>query len=297
MNKRKQLLLDTALMLFEKNGVSNTTIQMILDHSGVSKGTFYKFFNSKDDCVLAILEQRIQEDMMIRQELEAQNHNSDFDLLVEQIVVPMISPDKQRVVELFWTGFYSGEFDVENLTRIQLNWLAGRLVQVFGEEVRPYACEGAIFCFGMVHQISNTWRNFHLNQPHWKALVPKLLNYTEVLLRDMVDKQEHIIDAASLAVIDPEFKQTVPDKQHLLAELEKFNRSIQKSHVSIQAKELTQGLLSLFREERLNFSMLRITLTAFQAAFDSGSEQVQSRTIAQSCWSFIEMNGMIETAK
>ena len=88
--------------------MSNTTIQMILDHSGVSKGTFYKFFNSKDDCVLAILEQRIQEDMMIRQELEAQNHNSDFDLLVEQIVVPMISPDKQRVVELFWTGFYSG---------------------------------------------------------------------------------------------------------------------------------------------------------------------------------------------
>jgi len=43
--------------------------------------------------------------------------------------------------------------------------------------------------------------------------------------------------------------------------------------------------------------MLKITLTAFQVAFDSGSEQVQSRKIAQSCWWFIEMNGMIEIEK
>ncbi|MGF9696023.1 TetR/AcrR family transcriptional regulator [Paenibacillus sp. MABNR03] len=297
MNKRKQQLLDTALMLFDKNGVANTTIQMILDHSGVSKGTFYKFFSSKDDCILAILEQRIQEDMMIRQDLEMQGYASEFDLLVDQIVVPMISPDKQRVVELFWTGFYSGEFDVEHLTRIQLNWLSGRLVQLFGEEVKPYACEGAIFCFGMVHQISNTWRNFHLNQPNWKSLVPKVLNYIEVLLRAMVNKQEHIIDAASLAVIDPGIKRTVPDKTYLLAELEKFNHSVQNSQGSIQAKELSQGLWSLFREDTLNMSMLKITLSAFQAAFVSGHAQLQANKIAQACWWFIELNGPIENGE
>ncbi|WP_339852095.1 TetR/AcrR family transcriptional regulator [Paenibacillus sp. FSL W7-1088] len=29
-------------MLFERHGVTNTSIQMILDESGVSKGIFYK---------------------------------------------------------------------------------------------------------------------------------------------------------------------------------------------------------------------------------------------------------------
>lgn len=42
MNKRKQMVLDSALVLFERHGVTNTSIQMILDESGVSKGIFYK---------------------------------------------------------------------------------------------------------------------------------------------------------------------------------------------------------------------------------------------------------------
>lgn len=103
MNKRKQMLLDSALVLFEKHGVTNTSIQMILDESGVSKGTFYKFFGSKDDCILAILEQRVQEDMIIRKDLESQSYASDFDLLVDQIMVPMILPEKS----LLWS--YSGQ--------------------------------------------------------------------------------------------------------------------------------------------------------------------------------------------
>lgn len=288
MNKRKQMLLDSALMLFEKHGVTSTSIQMILDESGVSKGTFYKFFSSKDDCILAILEQRVQEDMMIRKSLESQSYASDFDLLVDQIMMPMILPEKQRVVELFWTGFYSGKCDVANLTRMQLNWLSERLVQVFGEELKPFAFEGAIFCFGMVHQISNTWRNFHLDQPDWSHLVPKVLNYIEILLRSMLERQEHIIDFPSLSMIAPDSKDIALDKNSLIAGLQKFSYAILQSEVSMKAKELTKGLLCLVEQKEINISMLEVTLQAFQTEFESSSLQGEADRIVKNCRSYLE---------
>ncbi|SEL51435.1 TetR/AcrR family transcriptional regulator [Paenibacillus sp. OK003] len=288
MNKRKQMLLDSALVLFEKYGVTNTSIQMILDESGVSKGTFYKFFGSKDDCILAILEQRVQEDMMIRKDLESQSYASDFDLLVDQIMVPMILPEKKLVVELFWTGFYSGECDLEHLTRMQINWLSERLVQVFGEELKPFAYEGAIFGFGMIHQISNMWRNFHLDQPDWKHLVPKILNYIEILLRAMLERQEHIIDFPSLSMIAPDSKELMLDKNNLIAGLQKFSHSILQLQVPIKAKELTKGLLVLVEQKEINISMLEVTLQAFQTEFESSSLQCEANRIVKDCRSYLE---------
>ncbi|SDK13393.1 transcriptional regulator, TetR family [Paenibacillus sp. OK060] len=288
MNKRKQILLDSALVLFGKHGVTNTSIQMILDESGVSKGTFYKFFGSKDDCILAILEQRVQEDMMIRKDLESQSYASDFDLLVDQIMVPMILPEKKLVVELFWTGFYSGECDLKNLTRMQLNWLSERLVQVFGKELKPFAYEGAIFGFGMIHQISNMWRNFHLDQPDWNHLVPKILNYIEILLRSMLERQEHIIDFPSLLMIAPDSKEIVLDKNNLIAGLQKFSHSILQLEVPIKAKELTKGLLVLVEQKEINISMLEVTLQAFQTEFESSSLQCEANRIVKDCRSYLE---------
>ncbi|WP_405156707.1 TetR/AcrR family transcriptional regulator [Paenibacillus sp. FSL K6-0108] len=293
MNKRKRMLLDSALVLFEKYGVTNTSIQMILDESGVSKGTFYKFFGSKDDCILAILEQRVQEDMTIRKDLENQSYASDFDLLVDQIMVPLILPEKKFVVELFWTGFYSEECDLENLTRMQINWLSERLVQVFGEELRPFAYEGAIFGFGMIHQISNMWRNFHLHQPDWSHLVPKILIYIEILLRSMLERQEHIIDFPSLLMIAPGSKKIAQGKNNLIADLQKFSHSILHSEVSIKAKELTQGLLALVEQKEINMSMLEVTLHAFQTEFESNSVQYEASRIVKDCSSYLEQIRLI----
>ena len=45
----RQLLLDTALELFDKKGFDNVTIDEIAEKCDVSKGAFYRHFNSKYD--------------------------------------------------------------------------------------------------------------------------------------------------------------------------------------------------------------------------------------------------------
>lgn len=55
---RKQHLIDTAYQLFNRHGYHATGIDRILEESGVSKATLYKHFRSKEELILAVLQQR-----------------------------------------------------------------------------------------------------------------------------------------------------------------------------------------------------------------------------------------------
>jgi AcrR family transcriptional regulator len=58
MSKKRQILIDTALDLFYRNGVNSVGINEILKSSGVAKRTLYSDFESKESLVLAALGQR-----------------------------------------------------------------------------------------------------------------------------------------------------------------------------------------------------------------------------------------------
>jgi AcrR family transcriptional regulator len=58
MNKKRQLLIDSALLLFYQHGIKSIGINEILKVSGVAKKTLYSHFESKEALILATLEQR-----------------------------------------------------------------------------------------------------------------------------------------------------------------------------------------------------------------------------------------------
>jgi len=60
MNKKRQLLIDTALTLFYSKGINCSGINEVLSLSGVAKNTLYNHFESKEALILAALEQRHQ---------------------------------------------------------------------------------------------------------------------------------------------------------------------------------------------------------------------------------------------
>lgn len=65
MQPRKQHLIDTAYRLFNEHGYHATGIDWILAESGVSKATLYKYFRTKDDLILAVLQQRHDQMMQL----------------------------------------------------------------------------------------------------------------------------------------------------------------------------------------------------------------------------------------
>lgn len=58
MSKKRQLLIDTALTLFYKQGIHTIGINEIITVSGVAKRTLYSHFASKEDLLKAALEAR-----------------------------------------------------------------------------------------------------------------------------------------------------------------------------------------------------------------------------------------------
>ncbi|MFZ3589510.1 TetR/AcrR family transcriptional regulator [Bacillus sp. DJP31] len=63
----KDRITEQSIRLFEKKGFSETSIQDIVDSLGVTKGTFYYYFSSKEQLLMDIHMSYI-EDMILRQE-------------------------------------------------------------------------------------------------------------------------------------------------------------------------------------------------------------------------------------
>jgi AcrR family transcriptional regulator len=55
-NLKKQLIVETAFRLFKQNGFYATGVDLIMREAGVSKRTLYKYFRTKNDLIIAVLE-------------------------------------------------------------------------------------------------------------------------------------------------------------------------------------------------------------------------------------------------
>jgi AcrR family transcriptional regulator len=62
---RRQQILDAARRCFSRDGFHNTTTADIVRESGVSQGTLYLYFATKDDIVVALADERHQGEAMI----------------------------------------------------------------------------------------------------------------------------------------------------------------------------------------------------------------------------------------
>ena len=58
---RRQQIMDTALELFAEQGYANCSIAQLANHSGISKGLMYNYFESKEALLVAIIEEGMSE--------------------------------------------------------------------------------------------------------------------------------------------------------------------------------------------------------------------------------------------
>lgn len=154
MNDRKQHVINKAHQLFIEKGFQATSIQDILDFSGISKGTFYKYFSSKSELLIAIYKAVYKKLQKERNDLLIGKSPSDIEVFVEQLEMQMISNRKNKLIALYEEVMSTNDADLKQYIRIarlrSLRWMFSRFIDIFGEKNKPYLFDCAIMFTGIL---------------------------------------------------------------------------------------------------------------------------------------------------
>ncbi|MEH6908174.1 TetR/AcrR family transcriptional regulator [Neobacillus drentensis] len=154
MYNRKQNVIKMAHQLFIEKGFQATSIQDILDYSGISKGTFYNYFSSKNELLIGIYKTIYKQLEKDRNDLLIGRNPADIDIFIKQLELQMISNRKNKLIALYEEVLASNDADlkqfVQNARLKSLHWYFNRFIDIFGEEKRPYLLDCAIMFQGII---------------------------------------------------------------------------------------------------------------------------------------------------
>ncbi|MDO6654357.1 TetR/AcrR family transcriptional regulator [Anaerobacillus sp. 1_MG-2023] len=155
MNDRKQHVIKMAHQLFIERGFQATSIQDILEYSGISKGTFYNYFSSKNELLIALFKALYGSMETSRDELLIGQDRADLTIFIKQIELQMNTNKKNKLITLFEEVFVSNDEDLKDFLKEgqkrMIQWVFNRFLELFGEDKRAYLLDGAIMFLGILH--------------------------------------------------------------------------------------------------------------------------------------------------
>jgi Bacterial regulatory proteins, tetR family len=155
MNDRKQHVIKIAHDLFIEKGYQATSIQDILDYSGISKGTFYNYFSSKSDLIIALFNMIYKKLEKERNELLIGQSPSDIEIFIKQIGLIMEANRDNKLISLFEEVVFINDFDIKKFIREgnfkMLHWVYTRFLDIFGNDRKNVLLDSAIMFLGILH--------------------------------------------------------------------------------------------------------------------------------------------------
>ncbi|HYK72040.1 MAG TPA: TetR/AcrR family transcriptional regulator [Pseudoneobacillus sp.] len=188
MNDRKQRVLKIAHQLFIEKGFQATSIQDILDESGISKGTFYNYFSSKNELLVAIFKSNYEKVQKERDELLIGRDRSEIEIFIKQVELQMISNRENRFISLFEEVMASNDTDLKRLIELarlrNIRWIYERFIDIFGENKKPYLLDSANMFLGILRE---NIKFYQLANGLHSLNISKVVHYSVNRLIKMVD--------------------------------------------------------------------------------------------------------------
>jgi AcrR family transcriptional regulator len=202
MNKKQQDILEEAHKLFIEKGYLDTSIQDILERSGISKGTFYKYFSSKSELLLSLLS-TLQESMIVKREKLVDEHtDSDCHMFEKQMIFMMHFIAENNISKIIETTLVLNERKIfhyiEELKISTLNWIYKRFQQIFPKGNYPQLFDGAVLFDGMLNNVlrTNKMLNTSLTIEH---AVRYCMEHTKGMMEKEIGNKDPLFDEKVIA--------------------------------------------------------------------------------------------------
>ncbi|MEH7505226.1 TetR/AcrR family transcriptional regulator [Neobacillus drentensis] len=188
MYNRKQNVIKMAHQLFIEKGYQATSIQDILDYSGISKGTFYNYFSSKNELLIGIYKTIYKTLEKERNDLLLGQDPANIEIFIKQLELQMISNRKNKLLTLYEEVMASNDADIKPfIQKLRLNslgWYFNRFIDIFGEDKKPYLLDCAIMFQGIIQH--NLQYNRMANGSGEK--ISRVVRYSVARLVKLVDE-------------------------------------------------------------------------------------------------------------
>lgn len=293
MKDRKQIVIESTLQLFTEKGYQHTSVQDILDKANISKGTFYNYFSSKNECLKAVLEQNRQERNVLKEEILVGKKKDDVDVLIEQLIATLKIKEKYNLMPLFREISFLHDEELQEILAEhrfhEITWLKNRFYDIYGEEGKHYYYECAVVFFGTFQYLSFYW-NLATNMTiDLKKVVTRSLKYVESFLPEMIKSGEILLEPQEMFLLEKDLAYKSITSKEIQEKLEKFCKKISTIELPQKSLELSSLLLDEVKRETPRMSVLEIMLQPFRASFAETIYKYEAEEIANLFWLYMKM--------
>jgi AcrR family transcriptional regulator len=116
MDRTRGRILDTAAELYQQKGLEETRVSDIIEASGLSRATFYRYFKDQFDILNAVILREFSQ-MMEKYEKDQYNHDDPVLQIVENMIFFYRETRRRPTLDLLYSGNTNALFKKLNLSQ------------------------------------------------------------------------------------------------------------------------------------------------------------------------------------
>ncbi|MCT2535149.1 TetR/AcrR family transcriptional regulator [Aquibacillus koreensis] len=286
--KRKQII-SAAHQLFVDKGFALTSIQDILDKAGIAKGTFYNYFESKNQCLKAILESISEQVEQERREIAIGKEMSDEEVFIEQVTVRIKMNRQHHLLTVFETVSFSEDSELklfmEEQHRAELQWIGSRFNDLYPDKAQDYTLDYAVIFTGITHHLILTWKLGSSQELD----IEKVIRYALNSVKSLSNNQSYIIDPfLPVSWLDGDDNSKEVDITSVIKRLEELNEQLTKQKGTSKQKELTQFFIAELQKTTPRAFLLEGVIMSTKKAFHQTRFEHEVKQITEKIWKIIQ---------
>ncbi|EAF6816270.1 TetR/AcrR family transcriptional regulator [Listeria monocytogenes] len=238
MKEKKQRIIKSAKEVFQKQGYLKTSVQDMVDAAGISKGTFYNYFTSKEELAIVIFK---QEYSVLHQRLEytmAQD-GAKKDNFTEclKIIIHFYTENGEILNITFSQTMIDDDFNafLQNVRLKNMEWVKYQLLEVYGEETKPYINDITMLLSGMAAMYVFASGSKNVNTGLIERAIPYVVRRLDALVKDILESREIVFTEADTENLVPD--QTMIRKKRLA----KLREALEELNVGIENADIADS--------------------------------------------------------
>lgn len=221
--------------MFQKQGYLKTSVQDMVDAAGISKGTFYNYFTSKEELAIVIFK---QEYSVLHQRLEYMMglDGTKKDNFTEclKIIIHFYTENGEILNITFSQTMIDDDFNafLQNVRLKNMEWVKNQLLEVYGKETEPYINDITMLLSGMAAMYVFASGSKNVDSGLIERAIPYVVRRLDALVKDILESGEIVFTEADTENLVPD--QTMIRKKRLAklrGALEELNVGIENADI------------------------------------------------------------------